>query len=78
VVLRRLKRLGTDLPIEVFHYPDELLDQSQRAEIESFGARIVEIQGVSKQSDWWKNWQIKGLAIVQSSFQEVLYLDSGG
>lgn len=29
-------------------------------------------------ADHHQNWQIKGLAIVQSSFREVLYLDSGG
>lgn len=32
-----------DLPIEVFHYPDELLDQGRRREIEGLGARIVEV-----------------------------------
>ena len=76
-VLKMLKGLGTELPVEVFHYPDELHDQRQRQEIENLGAKLVQIRGVEKQAGAWKNWQIKGLALVQSSFREVLYLDSG-
>jgi len=75
--MKHLQHLGTNLPIEVFHYPDELHDEGQRKEIESLGGRIVKIKGVEKQKGVWKNWQIKGLALVQSSFREVLYLDSG-
>ena len=42
-VLKHLKRLGVELPVEVFHYKDELHDQNQRREIESFGATIREV-----------------------------------
>lgn len=42
-VLKHLKRLGVDLPVEVFHYRDELQDQNQRRAIESFGAVIREV-----------------------------------
>lgn len=42
-VLKHLKRLGVELPVEVFHYKDELHDQNQRREIESFGAVIREV-----------------------------------
>ncbi|ORY32097.1 mannosyltransferase putative-domain-containing protein [Naematelia encephala] len=75
-VIKHLKRLDVQLPIEVFHYPDELREGSHRKEIEQLGATLREVKGVEKEPGVWKNWQIKGLSIVQSSFREVLYLDS--
>ncbi|WVQ70433.1 uncharacterized protein L199_008660 [Kwoniella botswanensis] len=74
--IKHLRRLGVDLPIEVFHYSDELTDRGQRDEIEALGASLREAKGLEKVSGVWKNWQIKGLALVQSSFREILYLDS--
>lgn len=62
--------------MEIFHYPGEFTNEDQRAEVESLGGTIREIKGVAKTRGAWKNWQIKGLALVQSSFQEVLSLDS--
>ncbi|OCF31451.1 hypothetical protein I316_06853 [Kwoniella heveanensis BCC8398] len=74
--IKHLRRLNVDLPIEVFHYSDELHDEGQRREIESLGAQLREAKGLNKVEGVWKNWQIKGLALVQSSFREILYLDS--
>jgi alpha 1,2-mannosyltransferase len=34
------------------------------------------VRRVNKIADAWKNWQIKAFAIIQSSFSEVLYMDS--
>lgn len=42
-VLRHLRWLNVALPIEVFHYDDELRDAGQRKEIEQLGAKIVEV-----------------------------------
>jgi alpha 1,2-mannosyltransferase len=53
-----------------------MTDTNQRSTIESLGATIHQIQGVTKSAGAWKNWQIKGLALVQSSFQELISLDS--
>ncbi|KAG8862786.1 hypothetical protein FRB96_000796 [Tulasnella sp. 330] len=75
-VLRHLRRLNNTLPIELFHFPRELTDEVQRETIRGLGASIREISGVQKSPGAWKNFQIKGLAITQSSFREVLYLDS--
>ncbi|KAL7419528.1 hypothetical protein Q5752_005439 [Cryptotrichosporon argae] len=75
-LLRHLRRLGVDLPVEVFHYAGELTNRAHRDEIESLGGTIREVDGVHKVDGVWKNFQIKGLAIVQSSFRELLYLDS--
>ena len=75
-VMKHLKRLKVKLPIEVFHYPGELGNQDERDEIESLGGTIRQVEGVERNSGEWKNWQIKALAVVQSSFQQVLSLDS--
>lgn len=53
-VLRHLKRLKVQLPIEVFHYPDELQDHDQRKEIQGLGATLREIVGVQKEEGAWK------------------------
>ncbi|WWC85151.1 uncharacterized protein L201_000008 [Kwoniella dendrophila CBS 6074] len=74
--IKHLRRLKVTLPIEVFHYSDELTDGNQRNEIEALGATLREAKGLEKVEGVWKNWQIKGLALVQSSFREILYLDS--
>ncbi|AAW41452.1 hypothetical protein CNBB5500 [Cryptococcus deneoformans B-3501A] len=74
--IKHLRRLGVKLPIEVFHYSDELHNKQQRKEIESLGATLREAKGLEKVAGVWKNWQIKGLALVQSSFREIIYLDS--
>jgi len=46
-VLKHLRRLEVDLPIEVFHYDDELRDQRQRKEIEGLGATIVQVRSMA-------------------------------
>lgn len=74
--LRHLKLLGSTLPVEVFHYPGEMTNEDQRSEIESLGATIRQVEGIHKTEGAWKNWQLKGLSLVQSSFQEILSLDS--
>ncbi|WVF72542.1 hypothetical protein IAT40_007359 [Kwoniella sp. CBS 6097] len=52
--IKHLRRLNVDLPIEVFHYSDELHDQGQRREIESLGAQLREAKGLSKVEGVWK------------------------
>ncbi|ORX39591.1 mannosyltransferase putative-domain-containing protein [Kockovaella imperatae] len=75
-LLKQLKRVGVTLPVEVFHFPGEFGDWQERREIERLGGTVKAVQGLEKEENLWKNFHLKGLAIVQSSFQEVLYLDS--
>lgn len=49
-----LKRYGNTLPIEIFHYDDELHDHRQRRELEELGATLKVITGVTKQAGAWK------------------------
>ncbi|KAK4684123.1 alpha 1,2-mannosyltransferase, partial [Tremellales sp. Uapishka_1] len=75
-LMKHLRRLNVELPIEIFHFKGELTNNDDRREISRLGGTIREISGVEKVAGVWKNFQIKGLAIVESSFREVLYLDS--
>lgn len=75
-LLRMLKHYGNTLPIEVFHYEDELRDDGQRRTLEELGAKVVQVRNAEKKEGRWKNWQIKSGAIIESSFREVLSLDS--
>jgi len=44
--------------------------------MESLGATIIEIKGVTQTPGAWKNWQLKSFSLIQSSFREILSLDS--
>ncbi|KAK8870048.1 hypothetical protein IAR55_000618 [Kwoniella newhampshirensis] len=57
--IKHLRRLNVDLPIEVFHYSDELTNQNQRKEIEDLGATLREAKGLEKVEGVWKNWQVR-------------------
>lgn len=52
--IKHLRRLGVKLPIEVFHYSDELHNKQQRKEIESLGATLREAKGLEKVAGVWK------------------------
>ncbi|WVQ98408.1 hypothetical protein IAU59_005531 [Kwoniella sp. CBS 9459] len=56
--IKHLRRLNVDLPIEVFHFSDELHDEGQRRDIEALGAQLREAKGLNKVEGVWKNWQI--------------------
>jgi len=76
-LLRILRTVhGCTLPAEVFLYPEEMTDPAERELIESMDAKLVPVEQLKKDHGSWKDYQIKGLAMVQSSFDEILYLDS--
>ncbi|WVQ71378.1 hypothetical protein IAR50_000909 [Cryptococcus sp. DSM 104548] len=74
--MKHLRGLGVDLPIEVFHFTGELSNKKQRQEIEELGGTLREAKGLFRDDGAWKNWHIKGAALVDSSFREIIYLDS--
>ncbi|GMK59208.1 hypothetical protein CspeluHIS016_0702230 [Cutaneotrichosporon spelunceum] len=76
MLLRHLRRIGSTLPVEVVHFADELTDSKYRAELESLGATLLMVHGVAKTPGMWKNYQIKAMAMIQTSFTEMIYLDS--
>jgi hypothetical protein len=67
------------IPVEVFHLPSERPTEAQAAIFSSFGATLREITpGTGRYDEDGREWsyQIKASAIIESSFSEVLFLDS--
>jgi alpha 1,2-mannosyltransferase len=87
--IRFLRSYNCSLPVEIFHFRNEisasdkgLLEElsllEQRSEEDGHSGMKVTVRlvkGVRKE-DGWKEFQIKGAAIEQSSFDEILYLDT--
>lgn len=86
--LRLLKSYNCTLPVEIFHFDSELsapalssllsdIKELQNSDSGTSGINITMrvVEDVSKGSGW-KDFQIKGAAIQQSSFDEILYLDT--
>lgn len=78
VSLRMLKRAyNCKLPVEIFFFPDELPSLTIVNELNSYGNVILRKLRWSKtDSNAWKNFHVKSEALLRSSFQYVLYLDS--
>ncbi|TVY82016.1 Alpha-1,2-mannosyltransferase MNN23, partial [Lachnellula suecica] len=82
--IRFLRSYNCTLPVEIFHFPNELSgnEKSKLSDLSSTDEsghatkvtlRVVE--SISK-GNGWKAFQIKGAAMQQSSFDEILYLDT--
>ncbi|WVW85356.1 hypothetical protein I302_107394 [Kwoniella bestiolae CBS 10118] len=66
--------LHSTLPIEVYHFPDELQDPTERQKLETeFDVRLKEVGGKSSNG---KSWHIKNSAFLASNFTEFVYMDS--
>jgi alpha 1,2-mannosyltransferase len=85
--LRLLKSYNCTLPVEIFHFSTELsasdkslledlskLEEGQE-EQDTMKVTVRIVEGVEK-GNGWKQFQIKGAAIQQSSFDDILYLDT--
>jgi alpha 1,2-mannosyltransferase len=88
--IRLLRSYNFSFPVEIFHFPDEIStpEKSLLEELSSLEHRSEEredhsgskvtvrlVEGVPKGDDW-KAFHIKAAAIQQSSFDEILYLDT--
>ncbi|EIM24312.1 hypothetical protein E3Q22_00008 [Wallemia mellicola] len=76
--LKLLRNMNFTWPAEIFQYRDERLSTDINATYASLNATVRYIDGVTKdvRSDDEHNYQIKAHAIRDSSFREVLYMDS--
>ena len=83
--IRFLRSYNCTLPVEIFHFstelsaPDkQLLEDLSKLEVDGkkdMKVTVRVVEGISKGTEW-KAFQIKGAAIQQSSFDEILYLDT--
>jgi alpha 1,2-mannosyltransferase len=76
--IKILREHGCTLPAEVFSHPweAESLPQDIKDELLGLNVLLRAVTGGLEKSDEWKDFRIKPLAILQSSFEHVLWLDS--
>lgn len=75
-LLRRV--LKCTLPIEVWYFGDEELTPEMRALLEPFDVRIVDGESFARDlpRGWDRGFALKTLAVINSSFEEVLFIDA--
>lgn len=78
VLIRLLRHLGCELPIEVWCLNYDEYDPHWIELVQPFGVTCVNAQEVQKDYPHrcLKGWQLKPYAILHSRFQEVLFLDA--
>jgi hypothetical protein len=73
--LRTLRNVvGCRLPIEIYHFQDELQDARTRAELEGFNVNLKSVKDRAVGGE--KSWNIKNVAFITSGFTEFIYMDS--
>src|SRR5207302_1106010 len=78
VCISMLRRLGCDLPIELWHLGGKELDDRMKTLVARLGVRCVDGCKVRKKfpARILRGWELKPYAILHSSFREVLLLDA--
>ncbi|KAK1927346.1 mannosyltransferase putative-domain-containing protein [Papiliotrema laurentii] len=67
--------IGSTIPIELYHFPDELQDEEERRELEdSFDVALKSVG--QKRFNMEKSWNVKNEAFLATNFTEFIYLDS--
>ncbi|KAH8886152.1 hypothetical protein GQ53DRAFT_658557 [Thozetella sp. PMI_491] len=75
ICIKEMQKLGWRGGIEVWHFDGELQDEKDLKMLKDLGVEI-HVVSTKKKPDQWKNFELKAEAILRSSFDEVLYLDS--
>lgn len=78
VCVNMLRRLGCELPIQLWFLGTRELDEAMAGLMGEFDVQCVDALEVQRRSPCriLKGWELKPYAIVHSSFREVLLLDS--
>jgi hypothetical protein len=78
VAIRLLRQHGCRLPIEVWHLGLQEMTAEMRALLEPLGVRCVD--ALERRKTWpcrrLGGWELKAYAVVHSTFEQVLFLDS--
>jgi hypothetical protein len=82
VAVRVLRRVGCELPVQLWHLTGEMDDEMRRLLLDE-RAETVDADEVCRhwpfrflEGHWWKGWQLKSYAITHCPFREVLLLDA--
>ncbi|GAA5930315.1 uncharacterized protein JCM15063_004771 [Sporobolomyces koalae] len=70
------RHLHSPLPSEIFSFPGETPNDQVRQELQYLNATLRTVESATRDRSRTKNFHLKARAIVDSSFREVLYLDS--
>jgi len=78
VLVRMLRKLGCQLPIQFWHHGDDELSHAMRKLVEPYGVECVDAQrkaeSVGRRIS--KGWPLKPFAVLHSPFEDVLALDA--
>jgi len=78
VCIRMLRDLGCELPIELWHLGAGEMSAEMRALMEPLGVRVIDAFRVRQERPIRRlhGWELKAYAIVNSAFEEVIFLDA--
>ncbi|MDB6121941.1 MAG: ADP-heptose:LPS heptosyltransferase-like protein [Pedosphaera sp.] len=78
VCINMLRRLGCNLPIQLWHLGQKEVDDRMRGLMTPLGVECIDASNVRKKFPvrMLGGWELKSYAILQSPFQEVLLLDA--
>lgn len=78
VCLNMLRRLGCQLPVEIWHLGPEEMNEPMRALVEPLGAVCVDALQVREKhpSRILNGWEVKAYSLIHCRFEEVLLLDA--
>ncbi|KAH8648483.1 mannosyltransferase putative-domain-containing protein [Xylariales sp. PMI_506] len=75
ICVKQMQQLGWKGGIELWHFEGELESEKDQKLLTDLGVKIHMVS-TKKTAGQWKNFELKAEAILGSSFDEVLYLDS--
>ena len=78
VLIRMLRKLGCELPVQFWYYGDEEMDNRMRRLVQPFDVECVDGKKVAALAGRriGQGWPLKPLSILYSPFEEVLALDA--
>lgn len=78
VCINMLRRLGCELPIELWHLGPDEMDDRARALLAPLNVRTIDAYEQRRRHPMriLNGWELKPFALVHSSFEQMLYLDA--
>ncbi len=78
VCINMLRRVGCQLPVQLWHFGEKECDDSMRGLLQPLGVECVDALQVRKvhPANIMRGWPLKPYSILYSSFDEVLFLDA--
>ena len=78
VAIRRLRALGCELPVELWHLGPGEIDSRMKSLLDGLGVRTVDALEVARHHPMprLQGWELKPYAMLHCTFQDVLLLDA--